>query len=177
MGITEGPDGSLYVSETEKGKIWRIMFKGNKATFGPAQLAKMVKNKATATNVRTPDPVKDNVDLILGKPVNASAIYTTYCRICHQPSGMGDGTRFPPLGGSEWVNGDKNRLIGVVLNGLQGSIEVKGVNYNEIMPPHGSLLNDAQVAEVLTYVRSNFGNTSGPVTAAEVAAVRKASSK
>jgi glucose/arabinose dehydrogenase/mono/diheme cytochrome c family protein len=177
MGLAEGPDGSLYVSETEKGKIWRIMFKGNKATFGAAQLAKMVKNKATASNVKTPDKIKDNVDLILGKPVVGAAIYTTYCRICHQPNGMGDGTRFPPLGGSEWVNGDKTRLIGVVLNGLQGNIQVKGLPYNEIMPPHSSIMNDEQIAQVLTYVRSNFGNTSGAITAQEVAAVRKAAAK
>ena len=77
----------------------------------------------------------------------------------------------------KWVNGDKTRLINVVLNGLSGPIEVKGVPYSEIMPAHKSFMSDAQVAEVLTYIRGNFGNTSGPVTAAEVAAVRKVSPK
>jgi len=177
MGITEGPDGSLYVSETEKGKIWRIMFKGNKATFGPAQLAKMVKNKMTASNVKTPDPILDNVDRILGKPVVAAAVYTLYCRSCHQVNGMGDGTRFPPLGGSEWVTGDKNALIGVVLNGMQSPITVKGVPYSEVMPAHGTFMSNEQIAEVLTYVRKNFGNNSEAISPAEVDLIRKATAK
>jgi mono/diheme cytochrome c family protein len=147
------------------------MFKGNKATFGAPQLAKMAKRKLTASNIKHPDPILDNVDR--GKAVDASAVYNMYCRACHQANGGGDGTRFPPLAGSEWVSGDKTRLIRVVLNGLQGPIEVKGVPYSEIMPAHGSFMSDEQVAEVLTYVRGNFGNTSGPVTKEEVATVRK----
>ena len=171
MGITEGPDGSLYISETEKGKIWRVMYKGDKTKFGPAQLAKMEIRKKTASNIKTPDPVKDDLDR--GKPLVASAVYNTYCGTCHQRDGKGDGARFPPLEGSEWVSGDKTRLIKVVLNGLSGPITVKGVPYSENMPAHGSFLNDDQIAEVLTYIRSNWGNNAGTVTKDEVAAVRK----
>jgi mono/diheme cytochrome c family protein len=151
------------------------MFKGNKATFGTAQLAKMEIRKRTASNIKTPDPILDNTDR--GKPVAAAAVFNMYCRICHQANGMGDGSRFPPLGGSEWVNGDKSRLIGVVLNGLQGSIQVKGVGYNETMPAHASYMSNEQVAEVLTYIRKSFGNNSDAVSPAEVASVRKATEK
>lgn len=175
MGITEGPDGSLYISETEKGKIWRVMYKGDKTKFGPAQLAKMEIRKKTASNIKTPDPVKDNLDL--GKPLVASAVYNTYCGTCHQRDGKGDGARFPPLEGSEWVSGDKTRLIKVVLNGLSGPITVKGLPYSENMPAHGSFLNDDQVAEVLSYIRSSWGNNADAVTKDEVAAVRKSGSK
>ena len=175
MGLSEGPDGSLYISETQKGKIWRVMFKGNKATFGPVQLAGMAKRKVTSSNIKTPDLVKDNLDN--GKPVVASKVYTMYCRTCHQANGLGDGSRFPPLVESEWVNGDKNKLIRIVVNGLVGEIEVKGTKYNEAMPAHGSFLSDKDIAEVLTYVRSNFGNTSNAVTEAEVTGVRKATAK
>ena len=87
------------------------------------------------------------------------------------------GSRFPPLNESEWVNGDKNRLISVVLNGLSGPIKVKGQEYSDAMPAHGSFLSDDQIAEVLTYVRSNWGNTSDAVTKAEVAEMRKATTK
>lgn len=170
MGVAEGPDGSLYISETEKGKIWRVMYKGNKATFGTAQLAKMDLRKKTASNIKTPDPVKDNLDI--GKPLIASAVYNTYCGTCHQRDGKGDGARFPPLEGSEWVSGDKTRLIKVVLNGLSGPITVKGIPYSENMPAHGSFLNDDQVAEVLTYIRSSWGNHADTVSKEEVAAIR-----
>jgi glucose/arabinose dehydrogenase/mono/diheme cytochrome c family protein len=175
MGLAEGPDGSLYICDSEKGKIWRVMFKGNKTTFGTIQLAAMVKRKLTASNIRTPDPVMDDLDR--GKPAVASTVYTTYCRACHQQDGRGDGTRFPPLAGSEWVNGDKTRLIKVILDGLQGQIQVKGLPYSEMMPAHGTFLNDEQIAEVLTYIRSSstIGNNSGPVSPSEVSAVRKAS--
>jgi glucose/arabinose dehydrogenase len=60
MGLSEGPDGSLYVSESKKGKIWRILFKGDTTTFGAAQLATMEKRKSR-TYLKTPDPKADNL--------------------------------------------------------------------------------------------------------------------
>lgn len=176
MGLAEGPDGSLYISDTEKGKIWRIMFKGNKKTFGPAQLAGMAKRKLTKSNIKTPDIIKDDLDR--GKLLAAAKIYTNYCSPCHQRDGKGDGNRFPPLALSEWVSGDKTKLISVILNGLTGPVQVKGASYNEVMPAHGTFLKDADIAQVVTYIKSNFGNTAtGETTAAEVAAVRKATAK
>jgi len=175
MGLAEGPDGSLYISDTEKGKIWRIMFKGNKKTFGPAQLAGMAKRKLTRSNIKTPDSIKDDLDR--GKMLAAAKIYTNYCSPCHQRDGKGDGNRFPPLAQSEWVNGDKAKLISVILNGLTGPVQVKGASYNEVMPAHGTFLKDEEIAQVVTYIKSNFGNTAAVITPAEVAAVRKAAIK
>ena len=170
MGLAEGPDGSLYISDTEKGKIWRIMYQGDKKNFGTAQLAGMENRKMTASNIKTPDEIKDN--LFKDMP-GTSVVYTTYCIACHQKDGKGDGNRFPPLAQSEWVNYNTNRLISVILNGLKGPVQVKGLSYNEVMPGHGSFLSDEQVAEVLTYIKSNFNNLPEIVTPAQVAAVRK----
>ena len=170
MGLAEGPDGSLYISDTEKGKIWRVMFKGNKKSFGAPELAAMEKRKTTASNIKTPDEVTDNLDK--GKLLTASLVYTNNCSPCHQSNGKGDGNRYPTLEKSEWVNGDKRRLINIVLNGLKGPIKVKGLEFNEAMPAQGSVLTDEQVAEVLTYIKSNYGNTAEVVTPDEVARVR-----
>jgi mono/diheme cytochrome c family protein len=175
MGLTEGPDGSLYVGETQKGKIWRIMYKGDKKSFGNKELAVMEKRKALP-HLKTPDEMADNLDRI-GKPVHAELLYNIYCRNCHQNDGNGDGSRFPPLAESEWVNSDKAVLINVVLNGLTGAITVKGQNYNEAMPAHASFLTDKEISEILTYVRRSWGNKSGPISEKEVADVRKLMSR
>ncbi len=172
MGLAEGPDGSLYIGDDVKGKIWRIMFKGSKKDFGADQLAEMEKRK-TGTGIKTPDEVKDN--LAIGMTVGGEKLYKTYCISCHQGDGKGDGNRFPPLNGSEWVNGNKERLIKVLLKGLEGPITVKGKSFEGVMPKH-DFMPDADIAKVLSYLRSNFTNNSGLIREAEVAAVRKQSS-
>lgn len=176
MGLAEGPDGSLYVGDTQLGKIWRVMYKGDKSAFGATQLATMEKRKNTISYLKTPDEMEDNLDR-KGKPVHAALAYNIYCRACHQTDGGGDGNRYPPLARSEWVNSDKTVLINIVLNGMTGPIQVKGQPYNDTMPAHASFLTDKEISGILTYVRSNFGNKTGPVTEAEVAAARKSLSK
>ena len=168
MGIAIGPDGSMYVSDSEKGKIWRIMFKGDKNKFGAQQLAAMEKEKSNS-HIRMPDEINDNLDK--DKPSSAAKLYDTYCRMCHQQNGKGDGARFPPLDRSEWVIGDKKRLINLVLNGVQGPIDVKGKSYNGTMPMH-AFLSDNDLAVVLTYVRRSFGNAADSVNAEEVGRIR-----
>ncbi|MCF2487918.1 c-type cytochrome [Dyadobacter sp. CY347] len=168
MGLAMGPDGALYIAETEKGKIWKVTYKGNKQKFAKSALVKMEKRKSMS-NIRTPDQINDNLDK--DKPVAGSAVYSVYCSACHQRNGMGDSQRFPPLGGAEWVTGDKDRLIKVLLKGLEGPIEVKGQSYNNVMPQH-SFLKDEEIAEVLTHIRSNFGNSASAVTADDVAKTR-----
>ena len=60
----------------------------------------------------------------------------------------------------------------MILNGLSGEITVNSVTYNGMMPPWGGFLDDQQMADVLTYIRSNFGNEADAVTPQEVAKVR-----
>jgi glucose/arabinose dehydrogenase/cytochrome c553 len=172
MGLAEGPDGSLYLSESNKGKIWRVMFKGDMAKFGTAQLAKMEQRKATRSYIKDPDPVKDHLNR--GDKLYGSILYKTYCASCHQGDGKGDGSRFPPLAGSDWVLGNKERLIKAILFGLDGEITVNGQVWNGMMPAHEGFLTDHAVASISTYIRQNFGNKATEVTGAEVASVRKA---
>ncbi len=170
MGLAVGPDGSLYVSESRKGKIWRIMYKGEKDKFGSAQLAGM-ENRKGLSHIKTPDIINDNLDK--SKSVSGAKVYDIYCRSCHQQDGKGDGLRFPPLDNSEWVKGDKKRLINILLNGLEGTIEVKGKPFNSLMPSQ-KFLSDEAIAGVLTYIRGNFDNKAGAVHADEVKKIREA---
>ncbi len=102
--------------------------------------------------------------------VRAGQAVYTQCAACHQQNGQGLPGAFPPLDGTRWVQGSKERLIRVVMNGLMGSIEVQGTTYNGVMPNLG--LSDDDIASVLTYIRQAWSNDAGPVTVEEVAAVR-----
>lgn len=100
-------------------------------------------------------------------------VYETYCLACHQADGTGVQRMNPPLVKTEWVLGDKKRLIGIVLNGMDEPIEIDGETFSNIMAPH-DFLKDQEIADVLTYVRNSFGNKASAVTAAEVKAARDA---
>ncbi len=110
-----------------------------------------------------------------GKPAPAPAlkgksIYSQYCLSCHQADGGGVSGLNPPLTKTDYVLGDKTRLIKVLLNGLQG-VDIDGEAYHNVMPSQ-DYLTDQQMADVLTYVRNSFGNKASAVTVAEVKAVR-----
>ena len=97
-------------------------------------------------------------------PASASAeLYQQKCMMCHQAAGAGLPNVFPPLAESEWVNGPAENLIRIQLRGLTGPITVKGNKYASVMPPNAAM-TDEEIASVLTYVRSNFGNKADAVT-------------
>ncbi len=97
------------------------------------------------------------------------------CAACHQRDARGLGTVFPPLAESDYMMEDRERSIQIVLNGMSGPITVNGRRYDSVMPPFANL-TDHEVADVLNYVRTNFGNDGGadPIRDEEVAAVRAA---
>jgi mono/diheme cytochrome c family protein len=99
-------------------------------------------------------------------------MYEATCLACHQQHGMGQPGLAPPLVGTEWVAGSENRLIRIVLNGLRGPIKVKGETFEMDMPALG-VLDDEQIASVLTYVRREWGHGFDPVTPAAVKKVRE----
>lgn len=110
------------------------------------------------------------------KPAEAAAdpgkeIYFKYCLACHQTDGSGVPGMYPPVINTDWVQGDKTRLIGLLLNGQKGIIEVNGKTFKGEMPSH-QYLSDEQIAQVLTFIRSNFGNNADAVTGGEVSLVR-----
>jgi mono/diheme cytochrome c family protein len=108
-----------------------------------------------------------------GAAADGGQIFAAKCVACHQATGLGMPGVFPPLAGSEWVLGNDKVLVQIPLHGITGSVHVKGAAYSGAMPMFNTL-SDAEIAAVLTYVRSEWGNAAPPVSAATVAAGRKA---
>jgi len=103
--------------------------------------------------------------------------YEQNCGICHGMDGMGKTAQAPPLAGSEWVNAKGiNRLTRIPLAGLNGPIVVKGetMTFGSGMVGIGQAMSDADLAAVLTYIRSSWGNQQSAVAADDVKAVRAA---
>lgn len=99
-----------------------------------------------------------------------------FCITCHQADGGGlPPSGFPPLASTNWVTGNEDRLIKIILHGLQGPIEVKDRTYGGQVPmtPFGGMLNDEEIAAVLTYVRNSFGNNAPPIHPDKVKTVRE----
>lgn len=119
-------------------------------------------------------PATQNQPPAAATPVSGPQVYGRTCITCHQANGRGTPGVFPPLAGSPFATGGKARLIRLVLNGMTGPLTVEGTRYNGVMPPWKGQLTDAEVAAVLTYVRSSFGNTADAVTEAEVGEQRAA---
>lgn len=102
-------------------------------------------------------------------------VYETVCAACHQGSGLGVAGQFPPLAGSDWVLAEgPDRIARLVLFGIQGPITVNGQNYNNAMPPWGPMLKDAEVAAVVNFIRSEWGNKASAITPETVAKIRAA---
>ncbi len=147
-GLATGPDGSLYVADSRSGTIWRIIYTGREEAA-----------------LETPAEPEGSETILADHP--GQKVYNVACLPCHQADGNGVPGMHPPLKESEWVSGDKERLIRIVAEGLEGEIEIHGETYNSVMAPL-SHLNAEQVADVLTFIRKSFGNDASEVTEAEV---------
>jgi putative membrane-bound dehydrogenase-like protein len=109
-----------------------------------------------------------------------AAIFTAICQTCHGQDGNGVASLGPPLNQSEWVTGNKEKLISIILYGLTGPVEVKGHLYkapeiNGDMPGIGynKDLSDEDVAQLLSFIRKSWRNDAGPVRAEEVTKTRQ----
>ena len=100
--------------------------------------------------------------------------FENYCAACHQPDGLGSEDGVPPLLGSSWVEGPESRLIRIVLHGVRGPMEVGDQTYNLEMPGFGQVLTDAEIASLLTFVRTHYGGPSTPIPGETVRRIRAA---
>ncbi len=114
---------------------------------------------------------KPKIAVVTSSPGDGKAVYVQNCLTCHQADGGGVPNMNPPLIKTDYVLGDKTRLINIVLHGFKERVEIEGELYNNIMPALNHL-TDKQIADVLTYVRNNFGNKASAITPAEVKKTR-----
>jgi mono/diheme cytochrome c family protein len=125
-----------------------------------------VNSDQLATEINKNLPEKSSEKVHPGK-----AVYTQYCLTCHQADGSGVPNMHPPLGPGTWVEREPAELVAIMMKGLSGKIEVNGEEYKNFMPSHAKL-TDQELADVLTYIRSSFGNNLGSVTPELVAKIR-----
>jgi mono/diheme cytochrome c family protein len=105
--------------------------------------------------------------------VVGKALFSANCITCHQADGQGVPGQYPPLSGSDVVLGDAvNHMIAIVLKGLQGPVTVEGKPYNNSMQAWEGQYTDQQVAAIMTYERSDWGNNAPPITADMVKQIR-----
>ena len=192
-GLAIGPDGSLYVTDDAKGTLYKITY--NKAakntavnktssttgsntamTSTKASSTKTVTKKSSSSNAAkasaavTTTPAKTTVMNTKGNLAAGKTVYMQTCVTCHQPDGGGVMNMNPPIVKSSYVQGDKKRLVNIILKGMSRQ-EINGETYSGVMPSFAHL-TDKQVADVTTYVRQSFGNKAGAVTTDDVKKTR-----
>lgn len=162
--VTVSPSGDVYLATSNRD--W------NPQPGFPKQRDDLIvklspAKKATHTPLKGVNSLKSLV-----VELDGASLYNAYCASCHKDNGLGIEGNFPPLNQTETVNGNPKELIDIVLNGLSGEITVKGKTYNQQMPAF-RVLKDAEIAKILTYVRSNFGNNSSAISTKDIIKQRK----
>lgn len=107
-----------------------------------------------------------------GPAIDGKQLFGAKCAACHQASGLGVAGVFPPVAASEWVLGDEKILANILLHGINGEMVVKGNTYKGAMPAW-NMLSDDEIAAVLTYIRSDWGNAAPPIKAETIKSQRE----
>lgn len=142
--------------------------------FGMVYIARTTLNQpSTWGDSRTMADLQGPAPAAAGAAVDGAAVFSARCAACHQNTGLGLPGVFPPLAGSQWVAGTGHTLAAIVLHGISGKLTVNGNTYNGAMPAFKDQLTDAEIAAVLTHIRSTWGNQADAVTADTVDQVRK----
>ncbi len=147
-------------------KILLILFLSPVSWYASAQIKKKPALKPVAVPV-----VVDKAAV-----ANGLIVFTQNCVSCHQADGGGVPHMNPPLIKTPWVLGDQTRLIKIILNGFKEDVEINGDRYSNVMPAF-NYLKDQEIADVLTYVRNNFGNKASAVPVKKVTDTRAANGK
>ena len=145
--------------------VWGVGYILLTESFGPAAFG----DQRTIADLRGAAPKP-------GQSADGKQVYAANCVACHQASGQGLPGVFPPLDGSEWVNGDARIVANLLQPGVSGPIAVTGTNFSGAMPPFAQL-SDAELAAVASHIRATWSNKAEPLDAALFEKERKASTR
>ena len=160
LKVTGNEDLTIYSGKQKEDVYFGSNEKNEDIFSGPIEFTSSGKNNMPAKE----ETAEGNL-LAFGK-----SIFSTTCIACHQANGEGIPNIFPPLAKSDYLNKDKKRAIETVIKGLSGEVIVNGKKYNGVMPP--PMLSEKQIAAVLTYVYSQWGNSGKTVSEEEVRKVK-----
>lgn len=166
LKVSGEPDAIVY-----SGKEVDEIYLGEQSAAGSEAARREEALRAEREEVIAANPRITEIDTQI-QMERGKRIYFSSCFACHGQDGNGVPAVFPPLAESDYLMADTDRAIETVIKGLTGPITVNGTNYNSAMPPQ--VLDDDQVADVLTFVMNSFGNEGGVVTTADVKRVRTA---
>jgi glucose/arabinose dehydrogenase/mono/diheme cytochrome c family protein len=157
-GLAFGPDGTLYVGDSVKGRIWRIVYTGEPR----------VRRAVAALPTASPAAEEKRLSPFAAK--NAVA-YRTYCGVCHMENGLGVTGLQPALVGSEVLAGDPARLLRMVIEGPDAVLPADRPKLANAMPAMG-FLPDAELAAALSHARERFANGASEIDARQVSDAR-----
>ena len=177
--VSVAPNGDIYFATTNRD--WHPRFQPwmyDSLPTGPDRILRLRTmdkndelNPAIAVLKENPEPLEllsENWNPNLEEEFETGGkLYAQHCLSCHGPNGHGSEDLIPTLSNTDWVTGDKGRLIRTLLTGLSKPIEVNGKMYNQEMPSY-AYLKDQELADILTYIRNSFNNESAGVIAGEV---------